>query len=163
MALGGEALALGGIASDARDGAARIEQALETGAAAECFGRMIAAQGGPSDFVDRWPDRLPAATVIREVLAPRAGFVQSIDGHRIGLAVVAMGGGRLIEGDRINPSVGFSEFAPLGSDLGAGEMICMVHAANEAAADHAEAAIHAAYVLGDQAPDMPDLIMEKVA
>lgn len=163
MALGGEALALGGIASDAKDGAARIEQALESGAAAECFGRMIAAQGGPSDFIDRWPDRLPAATVIREVLAPRAGFVQAVDGHRIGLAVVAMGGGRLIEADRINPSVGFSEFAPLGADLGVGDLICMVHAANEAAADQAEVAIRAAYVLADAAPDLPDLILERVA
>ncbi len=163
MALGGEALALGGIASDARDGAARIEQALESGAAAECFGRMIAAQGGPSDFIDRWPDRLPAATVIREVLAPRAGFVQAIDGHLIGLAVVALGGGRLREGDRINPSVGFAEFAPLGADLGAGDLICMVHAATEDGADRAEAAVHAAYVLQDEAPVLPDLIMERVA
>lgn len=163
MALGGEALALGGIAVDAFDGAARIEQALESGAAADCFGRMIAAQGGPSDFIDRWPDRLPAATVIREVLAPHAGFVQAIDGHRIGLAVVGLGGGRLIEKDRINPSVGFSEFAPLGADLGAGEMMCMVHAATEDGADQAEAAIHAAYVLGDAAPVLPDLILERVA
>ena len=163
MALGGEALALGGIASDAKDGAGRIEQALESGAAAECFGRMIAAQGGPSDFIDRWPDRLPAATVIREVLVPRAGFVQAIDGHQIGLAVVAMGGGRLREGDRINPSVGFSEFAPLGADLGAGDLVCMVHAATEEAADQAKAAIHAAYVIADQAPDLPDLILERVA
>lgn len=162
-ALGGEALALGGIASDAKDGAARIEQALESGAAAECFGRMIAAQGGPRDFIDRWPDRLPAATVIREVLAPRAGFVRAIDGHQIGLAVVAMGGGRLREGDAINPSVGFSEFTPLGADLGAGDLMCMVHAANEQAADQAEAAIHAAYVLGDLSPDLPDLILERVA
>ncbi|HCK06821.1 MAG TPA: thymidine phosphorylase, partial [Rhodobacter sp.] len=44
-------------AADANDGAARIANALETGAAAEVFGRMIAAQGGPTDFVERWPDR----------------------------------------------------------------------------------------------------------
>lgn len=163
MALGGEALALGGIASDARDGAARIAQALESGTAADYFGRMVAAQGGPTDFIERWPDRLPAATVIREVLAPRAGFVQAIDGHAIGLAVVGLGGGRLREGDRVNPSVGFSEFAPLGADLGAGDLICMVHAANEDAADQAEAAICAAYRFGDMAPDLPDLIMERVA
>lgn len=163
VALGGEALALGGIASHARDGAARIEQALESGAAADFFGRMVAAQGGPTDFIERWPDRLPAATVIREVLAPRAGFVQAIDGHAIGLAVVGLGGGRLREGDRVNPSVGFSEFAPLGADLGVGDLICMVHAAHEDAADQAEAAICAAYRFGDMAPDLPDLIMERVA
>jgi thymidine phosphorylase len=163
VALGGEALALGGIASDAHDGAARIEQALDSGAAAAYFGRMVAAQGGPTDFIERWSDRLPAATVIREVLAPRAGYVQAIDGHAIGLAVVGLGGGRLREGDRVNPSVGFSEFAPLGADLGAGDLICMVHAAHEDAADQAEAAICAAYRFGDIAPNLPDLIMERVA
>ena len=37
---------LGGLADDAGDGAARIEEALKCGGAAEIFGRMIAAQGG---------------------------------------------------------------------------------------------------------------------
>ena len=163
MALGGEALALGGIATDAQDGAGRIEQALQSGAAAEYFGRMIAAQGGPRDFVDRWPDRLPAATVIREVLCPKAGFVQSIDGAQIGLAVVGLGGGRRLESDRINPSVGFSELAPLGAERAQGDMLCMVHAATQEAADQAEAALHLAYVIGEDAPKLPDLILERVA
>ena len=48
-ALGGEVLALGGLAADAQDGVGRIEQALESGSAAEWFGRMVAAQGGPAD------------------------------------------------------------------------------------------------------------------
>lgn len=162
MALGGEALALGGLAADPQDGAGQIEQALESGAAAECFGRMIAAQGGPHDFVERWPDRLPAATVIREVVCDRAGFVTAIDGERIGLAAVGLGGGRQRDGDRINPSVGFSDLMPLGADLGRGDVICRVHAAHEDAADQAEAAVRAAYVLGDAAPDLPDLILERV-
>jgi thymidine phosphorylase len=163
MALGGEALALGGIAIDAQDGAGRIEQALETGAAADYFGRMIAAQGGPHDFVDRWSDRLPAATVIREILCPTTGYVQSINGAQIGLAVVGMGGGRKLESDRINPSVGFSELAPLGAKLGQGDLICMVHAATQEAADQAQAKIYAAYDIGNDAPDLPDLILERVA
>jgi thymidine phosphorylase len=41
-ALGGEVLALAGLAADAADGEGRIAQALESGAAAECFGRMPA-------------------------------------------------------------------------------------------------------------------------
>ncbi|MEM8824170.1 MAG: thymidine phosphorylase, partial [Pseudomonadota bacterium] len=53
-ALGGEALALGGLAADAEEGAAKIGRALVSGEAAEIFGRMVVAQGGPSDFLDRW-------------------------------------------------------------------------------------------------------------
>lgn len=163
MALGGEALALGGLAADAADGAGRIEQALESGAAAEWFGRMVAAQGGPLDFVDRWPDRLPAATVIREVPSLGPGFVQSIDGQALGLAVVGLGGGRQREGDRVNPSVGLSDLAGIGEDIGAGDPLCMVHAATEAQADAAIAAVQAAYVMGAVAPADPELIIKRIA
>ena len=162
MALGGEALALGGIAADAVDGAARIEQALESGAAADWFGRMVAAQGGPADFVDRWPDRLPAATVIREVPALAAGYVNVIDGQRLGLAVVQLGGGRQREGDRINPSVGLSDLAGIGEDIGAGDPLCMVHATTEAQAEEAIRAVQAAYVLTTEAPQDPDLVLKRI-
>jgi thymidine phosphorylase len=163
MALGGEALALGGLAADAADGAGRIEQALESGAAAEWFGRMVAAQGGPLDFVERWPDRLPAATVIREVPSLGPGFVQTIDGQALGLAVVGLGGGRQREGDKVNPSVGLSDLAGIGEDIGAGDPLCMVHAATESQADAAIAAVQAAYLMGPVAPPDPGLIIKRVA
>ncbi len=163
MALGGEALALGGLAADPADGAGRIEQALETGAAAEWFGRMVAAQGGPADFVERWPDRLPAATVIREVPCLGEGFVQTIDGQMLGLAVVGLGGGRQREGEKVNPSVGLSELAGIGEDIGKGDLLCMVHAPTEALADQAIAAVQAAYMMGDTAPVDPDLIIKRIA
>jgi thymidine phosphorylase len=163
MALGGEALALGGIADDAEDGAKRIEQALESGAAADWFGRMVAAQGGPADFVDRWPDRLPAATVIRECPSLSAGYVTTIDGQTLGLAVVRLGAGRQRDGDRINPSVGLSDLAGIGEDIGQGDPLCMVHAATEAQADEAIRALQAAYVLSTEAPDEPELILKRIA
>ncbi len=162
-ALGGEALALGGLAADAQDGAGRIAQALESGAAAEWFGRMVAAQGGPADFVERWPDRLPAAAVIREVPSPGAGFVQAIDGQKLGLAVVGLGGGRQREGDRLNLSVGLSDLAGIGEDIGAGDPLAMVHAATETAAEAAIALVRAAYVLGEVAPADPPLIIRRIA
>jgi thymidine phosphorylase len=163
MALGGEALALGGIADDVADGEGRIAHVLESGAAADAFGRMVAAQGGPADFVDRWPDRLPAATVIREVPCPRQGFVQSIDGEALGLTVVRLGGGRQREGDKVNPSVGLSDLAGIGEDIGPGDPLCMVHAATEAQAEAAIRAIQAAYVLGETAPDDPPLVLKRIA
>jgi thymidine phosphorylase len=163
VALGGEALALGGIADDALDGEGRITQALESGAAADAFGRMITAQGGPADFVDRWPDRLPAATVIREVPCLKQGYVRAIDTEALGLAVVRLGGGRQREGDKINPSVGLSDLAGIGEDIGRGDPLCMVHAATEAQADEAVAAIQAAYALGDIAPEETPLVLKRIA
>jgi len=163
MALGGEALALGGLAADPADGAGRIEQALESGAAAEWFGRMVAAQGGPADFVERWPDRLPAATVIREVPSLAGGLVSTIDGQGLGLAVVGLGGGRQREGDKLNLSVGLSDLAGIGEDIARGDPLCMVHAATEAAADEAIARVQAAYQLAAAAPPDPTLIIKRIA
>ena len=161
-ALGGEVLALGGLAADAQDGAARIEQALESGAAAEWFGRMVAAQGGPSDFVERWPDRLPAAPVMREVPALEDGYIVQIDGEALGNAVVRLGGGRLRHDDRINPSVGLSDMIGLGEEIGAGVPLCMVHATSEDAADAAVKAVQTAYRVGTSAPDEPPLILKRI-
>ena len=162
-ALGGEVLALAGLAADAADGEGRIVQALEAGAAAERFGEMVAAQGGPMDFVDRWPDRLPAAPVMMEVPALQDGFVAAIDGEALGHAVVHLGGGRLREGDRVNPSVGLSDLAGLGEEAGAGVPLAMVHASTEDAARAAVQAVQAAYQIGAAPPAEPDLVLKRIA
>ena len=150
------------LAASLRD-PARIEQTLESGAAAERFGRMVAAQGGPADFVDRWPDRLPSAPVVLEVPALEDGYVTAIDGEALGHAVVHLGGGRLREGDRVNPSVGLSDLAGLGEETGAGVPLAMVHAATEDAAKAAVAAVQAAYRIGAVALPEPPLVMKRIA
>ena len=162
-ALGGEALALGGIAADPQDGAGRIAQALESGAAAEVFGHMVAAQGGPADFVDRWPDRLPSAPVMREVPSPGDGWVAAIDGYLLGQAVVRLGGGRLRDGDRVNPSVGLSDLAGIGEEASRAVPLAMVHAATEAEAEEAVRAVQAAYRITPDLPDEPPLIHARIA
>ena len=161
-ALGGEALALGGLAADADDGAGRIAQALESGAAAEVFGRMVAAQGGPADFVERWPDRLPAAPIVREVPSLDDGFIARIDGEALGHAVVHLGGGRLREGDRVHPAVGLSDLIGLGEEIGAGVPLAMVHAATEQAADTAVRAVQAAYTVATSVPDDLPLVLKRI-
>lgn len=163
VALGGEALALGGLAADAKDGEGRIAQALESGQAAEYFARMVAAQGGPSDFVERWPDRLPSAPVIAEVPCDSDGFVVGIDTRALGEAVVHLGGGRLRDGDKINPSVGLSDMAGLGEGVSRGLPLCLIHAATQAEAEAAAQSVRAAYRIGTSAPDEPDLILKRIA
>lgn len=160
--LGGEALALAGLAASPEAGTALIEASLRSGAAAEGFGRMVAAQGGPRDFLDRWADLLPAATVIRDVPSLNAGHVTAIDGQALGLAVVGLGGGRQREGDRVNPSVGLSDLASIGQALGPGDPIARVHAATEAQADQAIAAVQAAYRLGPGPVSEPPLILQRI-
>ena len=115
-----------------------------------------------SDFVERWPDRLPAAPVVREVPALDDGYIVRIDGEALGQAVVHLGGGRLREGDRVHPGVGLSDLIGLAEEIGAGVPLAMVHAATEDAAQAAVRAVQAAYVVGTSAPDEPDLVMKRI-
>ena len=161
VALGGELLALCGAAVNADAGGQRILASLESGRAADRFARMIAAQGGPADFLARWSVYLPAAPVIRDVPAVGQGIVARIDTRAVGEAVVHLGGGRLRNGDSIDPGVGFSDLKGLGMTAGPGEPLARVHAATSAAADRAIAALQAAYDLGDS-PGLPQLVQDRV-
>ncbi|WP_299412540.1 thymidine phosphorylase [uncultured Sulfitobacter sp.] len=161
-ALGGVLLAGAGLARDGDAGAAQIRQAIASGAAAERFGAMIAALGGPVRFVEEWQRFLPEATVMREVTAQEAGVVLGMDGAALGSAVVALGGGRLNVGDRIDPAVGLSDVVRLGARVEKGQPLAVVHAARPMQADRAVAAVRAAITLGEGPARLPDLILEHV-
>ena len=109
LALAAELLVLGGLAEDEAAAAAAAARALDSGAAAERFARMVVALGGPADLLER-PDRhLPEAPVRHAVHLERAGVVAAIDARALGLAVVGLGGGRRRVTDPIDPRVGLAE------------------------------------------------------
>ncbi|SNR62875.1 thymidine phosphorylase [Puniceibacterium sediminis] len=160
-ALGGTLLHSAGLCGSPEEGAARIGQALASGAAAERFGRMVAAMGGPVGFVEHWQRFLPEATVICEVAAPEAGVISAIDGEALGLAVVALGGGRQVESDVVDPSVGLSDVLPLGTQVAKGQPLARVHAARTDAAEAAVIAVRAAMTIGGT-PEVAPLVRERL-
>lgn len=162
-ALGGVLLAGADLAKDANEGDALIRSAILDGRAAERFGAMITALGGPVQFVENWQRFLPEATVMREVTAQQSGVVQAMDAEALGLAVVALGGGRMIESDTVDPAVGLSRVVRLGSRIEKGQPLAVIHAARPAQADDAVAAVRAAIILGSDKMPVPDLIVEHIA
>ncbi len=161
-ALGGVLLANAKLAPGVQQGADMIFERLRDGRVAERFGRMIAAMGGPVEFVDNWSRFLPEANVIREITATQDGYVQSIDGEALGLAVVSLGGGRQVEADVIDPAVGLSAVVRLGAKVAKGQPLAVVHAGREDAARQAERTVRAAIELGPNEPDVPPLIHERI-
>lgn len=161
-ALGGLLLDGAGLASDVQDGADKIVAAITDGQACEVFADMITAQGGPLAFMDNPSRYLPEANVIREVTAPRDGFVNAIDGEALGMCVVRLGGGRQVEGDVIDPAVGLSNVASLGRAVKKGDVLAVVHAARPDHADRAERDVRAAITLSNVALSRPDLIHARV-
>jgi len=163
VALAAEMLALGGLALDAADGRRRIEAAVESGRACETFSAMVTALGGPSDFVSRHEAHLPRAPIVRPVHADRDGVVARIATRDVGLAVVALGGGRTRPQDGIDHAVGLTELAPLGARVDAGRPLGVVHARDEASAEAAAGALRAAYAVGEAAAEPSLIVLERIA
>ena len=153
LALGAEMLLAGGLAATRPEATEALERGLASGRAAETFARMVAELGGPADLIDGPARYLAAAPVRRAVRAP--GMVAAIDTRAVGLAVIGLGGGRARPQDGIDHRVGFTDLARPGE---AGGLLGIVHAADEAAADRAEAALRAAYRMGEAPPERPAII-----
>ncbi|CUJ09942.1 thymidine phosphorylase [Cognatishimia activa] len=161
-ALGGVLLNNAGLAKDVDIGAQNIAAAVQSGKAAEAFGKMVYAQGGPVEFAENWRRFLPEATVIREIKAPRSGVVTAIDGQALGLTVVGLGGGRQVESDIVDPAVGLSDVVRLGDKVVKGQPLLSVHASREDEAAQAAQEVLAAISIGDEAQERPALIHERI-
>ena len=111
----------------------RLRRPPASGVGQRCGCRALRPHGGATGRAGRRAgrSRLPVAPVVREVPAPRAGVLQPADVRALGLAVVALGGGRLRPGDRIDPRVGIlSKLLPTATSVAAGQPLACVHAAS---------------------------------
>jgi thymidine phosphorylase len=162
LALGETLLVLAGRAPDKPSARRMLAESLNSNAAAERFGRMVAGLGGPADFLARTDAYLPVAPVVRDVPAEEAGVVTAIDVRAIGMAVVALGGGRTRPEDDIDRSVGFDQLQPLGAPVGRGTPLGRVHARDAKAAEMGAARLRAAYGIGAEAPHLPLIVDQLV-
>lgn len=161
FALAAEMLVQAGVAAD-RTVAERVaRRALETGAAAEIFARMVHALGGPADFMEKSGAWLEKAPVVRPVPAAESGFLAACETRDVGVAVLELGGGRTRPQDGIDHRVGFTGLKPLGSRVEKGEPFAFVHAADEAAAEKAIARLRGAYRVSEEAPVERPVILDR--
>lgn len=151
-----------GMAKSLQEGRGMVEDALNSGRATERFAKMVAALGGPADFVERMDSHLQPAPIIRDVFATEQGMVAEIDTRGVGMAVVALGGGRATPTDAIDHRVGFDRLLGLGALVDASMPIARIHARDEATAADAEGRLKSAYRLGEHAPANP-LIADRIA
>ena len=153
LALSAELLRLGGVIDDEDEARAAAERALDGGAAAERFAAMVAQLGGPADLVEAPERHLAAAPVELAAEPAQAGIVTAVQVRAVGLAVIALGGGRTRETDPVDHAVGLTEVAAPGERVGPGERpLALVHARDEASASRAGDALRDAYGIGDVPP-----------
>lgn len=132
------------------------QKALESGAALEKFRAFLEAQGGDPRVVED-PALLPFAPT-EPFLSEEAGVVQEVDALEVGLAVLALGGGRRKKGEAIDHGVGVELLKKPGERVERGEALALVHhrgRGREEAFSH----LRRAFRLGEGAAPLP-LVLE---
>jgi thymidine phosphorylase len=151
-------LALSDLGIAQEEGRRRAEAAVTDGSAFDVYERWVRAQGGDPDL-----EALPKAPLIREVFAPRGGYVQELAALPVGLAAVHLGGGRRAKDDAIDPSVGVVCLKKRGDSVEDGEPLAEIHARDETSAEQAAADVLGAYRLGDDEPRARPIVLDTLA
>ena len=120
-------LVLAGKAADLDAARAQLEAALASGRGFAKFRELVEAQGGDVSQVDS-PDTLPRAALIREVVAPRSGYLAVVNAAEVGLAALDLGAGRAKKGEPIDHAVGVLVHHKVGDRVEAGEPLFTIHA-----------------------------------
>lgn len=138
-----------------------LEHLLATGRALAKFREWIGVQGGDPTYVED-PSQLPTARFVREVPAPRAGYVAGLNAREVGLTSMLLGGGRTKKGDRIDHAVGVTLQAKIGDYVEEGQPLLTVHANDEARVPGAKQRLLAAYQWSDSPVDPPPLLHQVI-
>jgi thymidine phosphorylase len=163
IALAAELLAQCGLAPSVDAGREAAERALDSGAAAERFAKMVAALGGPADLLERAETHLPLADVSRPVSPARAGHVSAVDVRAMGLAVMELGGGRRRASDSVDFAVGLSGVRSIGDPVSDDAPLCTVHARSEADAHRVAELVRRAMTVSHAPPEPSPVVRRRVA
>jgi thymidine phosphorylase len=136
----------GGEVTEMRD---ELIRCWEAGDALERLEQMIAAQGGDPRVCTDPKGVLPAAPVVREVIATGSGHIRALPARRVGEIVARLGAGRAHKGDDVDPAVGVDLEVEVADEIRAGQRLAVVHARTQSDAEQAVRALQDAIVLGD--------------
>lgn len=124
---------------------------LDDGSALQKYEQMVVAQGGaPGDKLN-----IASSSCVE---AAKAGVVTAVDTNALGLAVIAMGGGRQKMTDMIDHSVGLEMLVRIGDRVDAGQPLMNIFTPHP---ERHAGAIRDAITIGDSAEPRP-LIVDTV-
>jgi pyrimidine-nucleoside phosphorylase len=143
-------LVLGKRAANLEEARQMAEKALADGSGLEYFRTLVREQGGDVSYVDN-PEKLPIASLIEEVSAPRSGWLKAVRAREVGETAVELGAGRAKKGDPIDFAVGIMVHHKVGDRVETGEALFTVHANDADRLAHAIESLQAAVDWSDEA------------
>jgi pyrimidine-nucleoside phosphorylase len=151
LALGSQMLRLAGVAPDAQTGRQMLIRALKAGHGLNKLIEMVEAQGGDSSYI-RQPVKLPRASRIVPLTAPRAGYVQKIHAEAVGVAALLLGAGRETKESVIDLAVGIVLKKKVGDKVEPGETLAELHVNDDRRLSEVMERLLAAYHIGGEQP-----------
>lgn len=130
-----------------------VERAISSGAAYEKLTQLVAAQGGDAGALEN----LPVSKEIREVAAPRVGYVARLGALGVGRAALLLGAGREKKGDRVDPGAGVEVLVKTGDKVETGQPVARLY--GERNAERAEDLVLEALEVSDAPRERPPVIL----
>jgi thymidine phosphorylase len=133
---------------------------LADGSALAKFEAMCAAQGGDLDAFERL---LKKPTFKFKIQAMRSGYVTAIDAEKVGRVALALGAGRMEKTDKIDPLAGITLSVKRGDRVAVGAPLATLESSREPdGLERCAADLLKAFAIGPAAPDVADLVLERV-
>jgi pyrimidine-nucleoside phosphorylase len=158
--LGATLLVSTGQAPELAAGRNLVEEAISSGRALAAFRELVKAQGGDAHFIDDL-SLLPTGKLRSTVNAPQDGYVQQLDARRIGRALIALGGGRRIQEDAVDPGVGIELLVKVGAKVEKGQVIAEVNANSPQKMSEALTMVQSAIRVGSTPAKKQELILDR--
>lgn len=122
--LSAQMLVLGKIAKDLPEAREKCEETLKSGQAFEKFSMMCRQQGGNLNTLPLPGKALP-------VQAEASGYIQSFHTEKIGVAGIALGAGRKLMSDKLDPICGIQVHKKTGEKVETGDTLFTIYPAKE--------------------------------
>ncbi len=162
VSLCAELLLVGHLAADINEAKQQVNQAIDSGKAAEKFAQMVSEHGGPNDLLEHPRKYLAEASMIEPIFAADDGFVASIDCRKIGLSIIDLGGGRTKASDEINHTVGFTQIAKVGDYVDSQTPLAMIHANDQDSMNQAKKRFRTSFQISNKRTKAPTVIIEQL-
>ena len=151
----------GGLAKDAAEARAKAEEALASGKGLKKLKKMIRAQGGDERVLED-TGLLPGAHTVVPVKTEQGGYIQAIDGHKIGYTALLLGAGRFSKEDVLDLGTGLVLHKRIGDYVNAGDTLADFYLNEGEHYLEAVSVLRDAVTMGPEKPPVRPLILGAV-
>ncbi|MGN0430741.1 MAG: pyrimidine-nucleoside phosphorylase [Lachnospiraceae bacterium] len=151
LTLGTQMLLAGGAAETESEAREKLEKTVKDGSALRKLAEFVEAQGGDAKAVYD-TTLLPQASVTKELLAQKDGYISRITCDEVGICSLILGGGRETKESKIDLAVGIVLKKKKGDAVKAGDVLAVLHANDEVKLSAALERLQKAYYIAEEPP-----------